>query len=393
MKWLDRIFEKKNSKKQEKIDNLANLYAPVDMKGKQVGLLSKTFVLEQSERIQHSVAELEEARREYDLVTKYLTDIQIIEGISQEEKSKIKDIASNILTMKQSREASMKVQKKISDAQFVHFERMKEEIPTAIIHFKENEDYQNQLKRDLDILDGEKASWFHDKKHLEQELVWIKKMGILLLMMFATIMVVLGIVYLTVGKDLSTVLLVTVTATALGAFALFIRRQNDEHLIKHAVVNYNYAINLQNQVKFKYISVTNAVDYIKEFYHVKNSYDFSFQWEQYLESVKEAERLDKTNDDLSYFNGLLMRQLGSFRLYDRKIWETQAIALIEPKEMVELKHELVLRRQKLRARIETQFMELEHTKNEFVLIMKKNTLYDEELLNITKMLERILEGK
>ena len=393
MKWLDRIFEKKNSKKQEKIDNLANLYAPVDMKGKQVGLLSKTFVLEQSERIQHSVAELEEARREYDLVTKYLTDIQIIEGISQEEKSKIKDIASNILTMKQSREASMKVQKKISDAQFVHFERMKEEIPTAIIHFKENEDYQNQLKRDLDILDGEKASWFHDKKHLEQELVWIKKIGILLLMMFATVMVVLGIVYLTVGKDLSTVLLVTVTATALGAFALFIRRQNDEHLIKHAVVNYNYAINLQNQVKFKYISVTNAVDYIKEFYHVKNSYDFSFQWEQYLESVKEAERLDKTNDDLSYFNGLLMRQLGSFRLYDRKIWETQAIALIEPKEMVELKHELVLRRQKLRARIETQFMELEHTKNEFVLIMKKNTLYDEELLNITKMLERILEGK
>jgi len=393
MKWLERIFEKKNSKKQEKIDTLANLYAPVDMKGKQVGLLSKTFVLEQSERIQHSVAELEEARREYDLVTKYLTDIQIIEGISQEEKLKIKDIASNILTMKQSREVSMKVQKKISDSQFVHFERMKDEIPTAIILFKENEDYQNQLKRDLDILDGEKASWFHDKKHLEQELVWIKKTGILLLMMFATIMVVLGVVYLMVGKDLSTVLLVTVTATALGAFALFIRRQNDEHLIKHAVVNYNYAINLQNKVKFKYISVTNAVDYIKEFYHVKNSYDFSFQWEQYLESIKEAERLDKTNDDLSYFNGLLMRQLGSFRLYDRNIWETQAMALVEPKEMVELKHELVLRRQKLRTRIETQFTELEHTKNEFVLMMKKNTLYDEELLNITKMLERILEGK
>lgn len=393
MKWLDRVFEKKNSKKQEKIDNLANLYAPVERKGKQVGLLSKAFILDQSERIQHSVAELEEARHEYDLVTKYLIDMQIIEGIPQEEKAKIKDIASNILTMKQSRESSMKIQKKIADSQFVHFKRMKKEIPTAINHLKENEDYQNKLKRDMDILDGEKASWFHDKKHLEQELVWIKKMGILLLILFTTIMVVLGLIYVSVGRDLSTILLITVTTTALGAFALFIRRQNDEHLIKQAVVNYNYAINLQNKVKFKYISVTNAVDYAKEFYHVKNSYDFSFQWEQYLEAITEKDKLDKTNDDLSYFYGLLMRQLSVFHLYDRNIWEAQAIALVEPKEMVELKHELVERRQKLRARIETQFTELEHTKNEFTMMMKKNSLYDEELLNITKMLKRILERK
>ena len=159
------------------------------------------------------------------------------------------------------------------------------------------------------------------------------------------------------------------------------------------MVNYNYAINLQNKVKFKYISVTNAVDYAKEFYHVKNSYDFSFQWEQYLEAITEKDKLDKTNDDLSYFYGLLMRQLSVFHLYDRNIWEAQAIALVEPKEMVELKHELVERRQKLRARIETQFTELEHTKNEFTMMMKKNSLYDEELLNITKMLKRILERK
>lgn len=393
MKLLAKLFEKKNRKQQQKIDDIAILYAPDELQGKQVGLLSKTFLSTQCDRIQHSVAELEEARHEYDIVTRYLTDIQTIDGISQEEKVKIKDIASNIITMKQSREASMKIQKKISDAQFVHFERIKEEIPTAMKHLKENEDYQNQLKRDLDILEGEKASWFHDKKHLEQELTWIKKLAILMFIVFAATIGVLGVVYITMEKDLSTILLIAVTTTAIGAFVLFIRRQNDEHLIKQAVVNYNYAIKLQNKVKYRYVSVTNAVEYAKEYYHVKNSYDFSYQWDQYLETIKEQDRLVKTNDDLSYFYDLLMRQLEEYHLYDQNIWETQAIALVEPKEMVEMRHELVIRRQKLRTRIETQFNDLENTKNEFLMMMDKNSLYDDELLKIIKMMERILERK
>ena len=392
MKLLDKFFEKKSRKKQQKIDEIAIHYDPDELKDP-VGLLSKTFLSEQCERIQHSVAELEDARHEYDIVTKYLTDMQIIDEIPQEEKSKIKDIASNILTMKQSREVSMKIQKKISDSQFVHFARIKEEIPTAMKHLKENEDYQNQLKRDLDILEGEKASWLHDKKHLEHELVWIKKLAVIMFVVFAATMGMLIMVYITVKKDLSTILLLAVTVTAIGAFVLFIRRQNDEHLIKQAIVNYNYAIKLQNKVKYRYVSVTNAVDYAKEYYHVKNSYDFSYQWDQYLDAIKEKERLDKTNDDLSYFYGLLMRQLDVFHLYDRNIWETQVIALVEPKEMVELRHELVLRRQKLRLRIETQFQELENTKSEFIMIMEKNSLYDDELLKIIKMMEQILERK
>ena len=47
-----------------------------------------------------------------------------------------------------------------------------------------------------------------------------------------------------------------------------------------------------------------------------------------------------------------MRLLRQYQFYDAQVWVKQALALVDPKEMVEVKHGLITRRQKLRARIE-----------------------------------------
>ena len=174
MSLLKRIFKSKNKRNQEKIDTIAANYAPI-MKDSKSRLFTKDYVANQCEQIGNAVAELEEARSEYEITTKYLNDMQILDDLPAEAKFKIEEIANNILLTQKTKETSVSTTRKISDAQFVDFERMKDDIPSAIRRLKENEDYQSKLKRDMDILEGEKIGWIQEKKHLEQELIWIKK--------------------------------------------------------------------------------------------------------------------------------------------------------------------------------------------------------------------------
>ena len=140
--------------------------------------------------------------------------------------------------------------------------------------------------------------------------------------------------------------------TALVVCGLYLKIQNDGSEIATAERNLNRAILLQNKVKIKYVNIENAVDYTCEKYHVRSAKELEDQWQYYLEAVREREKYQRTNEDLEYFNGRLVRVLSKYRLYDAQVWVTQAVALVDPKEMVEVKHSLIERRQKLRGRIE-----------------------------------------
>ena len=390
MSLLKSIFKSKNRRKQEKMDTIAATYAPI-MKDSKSRLFTKNYVANQCEQIGNAVAELEEARSEYEIATNYLNDMQILDDLPASAKSRIEEIANNILMTQKARESSITSTRKISDAQFVDFERRKEDIPAAIRRLKENEEYQSKLKRDLDILEGEKTGWIQEKKHLEQELLWIKKLAIMLFVFFGAGIVTLFSIQILGGKDLSTGFMIAIAAIGIGGIALLIRKQNDEHLIMQSVTNRNFAITLQNKIKLKYVSITNAVDYVKEHYHVKNAYDFRFQWEQYLEAVKEKERIERNDEDLIFFYNQLRRALAPFELYDSKIWETQVHALIDPKEMVEIRHELLVRRQKIRERIELQYRQLENSRDDFTSVLNQKQGFESEFSRIIEMIDRILK--
>lgn len=390
MSILNKFFSGKKQKKQKKLDLIAASYEPIVGKSHSY---TKEYVASQCEQIGNSVAELEEARSEYDVVTKYLTDMQTIDDLATEERSKLQDVANNILQTQKNRQSSVSSSRKISDAQFIDFERTKDEIPSAIRRLKDNEDYQGKLKRDLDILEGEKAAWIHEKIHLEQELIWIKKLAIALLVLCGAGILSLFFLRFAGGRDNSTGLMIAIAVTGIGSIALLIRKQNDEHLIMQSVTNRNYAISLQNKVKLRYVSITNAVDYAKEHYHVKNAYDFSHQWEQYLEAVKEKERLERNSEDLKFFYGQLHRLLTPLELYDSRIWETQVHALIDPKEMVEIRHNLIVRRQKIRERIEIQYRQLENSRDEITTVICQKQGLEVEFSRIVQMIDQILKQK
>ena len=233
-------------------------------------------------------------------------------------------------------------------------EQLADQIPYIIKRLKENEAYQTTVKRDMQYLEGEREEWRYYKEALEQECRLLRRLLYLLAGGFIAAAILIVVLSQMMRFDVRMPFLLSVAAAGAAGGLLVLRLQNDVADIKRSQANINRATTLLNKISFKYVNVTNAVDYACEKYHVENSYELNYIWDQYLEAVKEREKYERTNDDLEYFNDKLVRQLHAYRLYDARIWIHQAKALMDKKEMVEVKHELLVRRQKLRAGMESQ---------------------------------------
>ena len=330
----------------------------------------KSIATEYCEQIMDAARNLEETKREYKTVTDYLTDIQIIENLPEPEFEKIQETAQNVMNLNEARDAYLNRTKTISDAQFVQMEQLEYEMPEIIKRLQENEAYQNVVKRDMQYLEGEKQEWHYYQESLEQEKKLLHRLLYALIGLFAAAVAAILILGLSMKFDIKMPFVAAALISgALGGMMVW-RYQNDGMELKKAHANINRAIVLMNKVKFKYVNVTNAVDYACEKYHVKNSYELSYIWDQYLEAVKEREKYERTNDDLEYFNDKLVRQLHAYRLYDARIWIHQAKALMDKKEMVEVKHELLVRRQKLRAGMESQADNIRTARKEIENLVK-----------------------
>ena len=94
------------------------------------------------------------------------------------------------------------------------------------------------------------------------------------------------------------------------------------------------------------------LSYNCEKYGVKSAKDFESKWNEYCK-MKEYERRFRENTEKLNFNSeCLTTMLRENDVADSDIWVSQAIAIVDDREMVEIRHELNKGRQKLRERIE-----------------------------------------
>ena len=260
--------------------------------------------------------------------------------------------------------------KKLSDAQFEQMEKLEQEIPGAIKRFSANELYRDTLRKDLKYLDREKSEWELRKEYLKNHITRLRYLLYVTVGISVTAAVIMGILQIVLEADLFYGWMAWIFATAVIVCVIYLRMQGSADETVRAQRSLNRAISLENKVKIKYVNMENAVDYAKEKYHVRSAGEFKEQWEYYLEAVKEREKYQRTNEDLDYFKGRLVRILSQYKLYDAQVWVTQAAALVDKKEMVEVKHGLVNRRQKLRARIEYNLSVIRQQKAETERLLK-----------------------
>ena len=115
--------------------------------------------MEYCEQILTAAKALEETKRDYKVVTDYLTDIQKIEELPEKEFSEIQEVAKHIKDLNQTRDDYLNKSKNISDSQFAQMEQLQEQMPGIIRRLQENESYQTMVKRDMQYLEGEREEW------------------------------------------------------------------------------------------------------------------------------------------------------------------------------------------------------------------------------------------
>lgn len=384
------FFGKKRKKEQEIDKAFAKVYQEIEtIDNWNDPKKLEHYILDSCEQIIALTKEIEGEKTEYRIVTSYLTDIQTIEGLPEEMRQSIREAATNIEQLNAARQAYEKATYQISEEQFMLMEQEEDDIPQTIHRLLDNERYQDKVRRDKNILEAQKNQWEIEREAITGERKILKRASVLLFLLYVTLLILLFVLQFMAKMDLTVGFLVLFFVGALGGAMIYFRSLYLQKQMRQATRNENQAISLLNVVCMKYVNVTKAVEYTKDKFGIHNSTELNYVWEQYTSAVREKEKFLRNNDDLEYFNGRLIRLLQRIDLYDRKIWLTQTKALIDDQEMVEIKHNLVKRRQKIRAHMEENRKIVQSERNEIDRLMTEHEHYVPEIIEIISSVDKL----
>ena len=123
-------------------------------------------------------------------------------------------------------------------------------------------------------------------------------------------------------------------------------------------------------------------------YGTNSAAAFSQLWKKYQVEKEEREKIRQTELDLDYYSSCLVKQLKNYQLFDPVIWVHQAGALLDAKEMVEVRHSLNLRRQNLRKQIDYNESNAAQAKEELMELVKTYPKYAGEILDMVSVYEK-----
>lgn len=385
MGFLKKFFARKEAVVDDQSESQEQFSEEQETDQRRVG----HYVLDHCEQIIDTARELGEEKREYYVVTSYLKDIEFLADLPEEQKAPICDVAEKICQLNQERDQYLNTSKKISDMQYVMLEQMESDIPDTVRRMRENEAYQATIKHDMAYLEGEKMQWTLYRSELMHEKYVLRIASYLVFSAFFLLLILLFVLQVGFSVDVTWGWIALAAVAAGGGFFIFVRYQNAVTGIARAEINANHAIALLNRTKIKFVNITNAVDYACEKYHVKNARELEYLWEQYMEEVRRKERYMRTNDDLGFYNQRLISLLEEYRLYDAKAWVDQPRALLDAGEMSELKHNLLVRRQKLRARIQNSADIVRSERAKIDRLMALHPEYEEEIRAIIQSVDKL----
>ena len=127
------------------------------------------------------------------------------------------------------------------------------------------------------------------------------------------------------------------------------------------------------------MNCTNTLDYMYAKYQVKDARELDYIIRQY-ERMKKDELSYRVNaSDLNLAAEELEVLLKKIHVKDSSVWTKQAEAILNPKEMVEVKHSLNVRRQKLRDQMEANEQLIQLSKEKLREIVKEMPALEEEI--------------
>ena len=318
-------------------------------------------------------------------VTSYLKDIQLIDRAPKEEQEKLLAAAKQIVELTKERKKSQKQEYKFTEAQRRAMDNYEDVVEDDIKKLTEYEEYQMKIKQDLRQLSGEKNLLLADKQDIIHRQGMLKVLGKCLTALLIATFAMLAVLMACFKVNINVAFVVTVFVTFV--FAAIILNEARKNRIDMVITEKkgNRAIFLLNRVKIKYVNNVRTLDYMYHKYQVRNAAELSFVRTQYVRAKREWERQRESSIRIHEANQVVLQELRKLEVKDCDIWLGQVEALVEPKEMVEVRHDLNVRRQKLREQMDYNTGIMEQCLDEIDKIRSKKPEYAVEV-------ERILGG-
>lgn len=399
MGWLKNLFIKPDNKElkenKEQVIPDKNKEHILPVKSSKVSDFNK-YVRENSEIITESHRLIEEAKTEYQAVTSYLTDIQKIDMIPMEQRGELEEAASNIVNLSKEREMIQNRKYDITDTQYRLFERYEMQIPKELAAVKEAESYQESIESDLKRLEQEKQNFLNEKDEIAYKQTFLKGIAVATCVIIVLLFAIFAILTTYTNSNMTLPFLLTVLmgmATALYIFMEARKNANDIQLVR---IKLNKVIMLANKVTIKSVNNRNYLDYIYNKYMVDNYEQFKNCWEQFVKIKDENKKYRSNSQLLEYYYERLINELKRFGVNDAEIWIYQPSAILDSREMVEIRHRLNVRRQKLRERIDTYQKQKEEAAKNIISMIKacpERKDYAIRILDEYKIRQDVLESQ
>ena len=304
------------------------------------------------EKMADATKELENLTYEYEMVTSYLKDMEEIEALPPEESEQLKECARRVAELQDSKADFMERPRRISDEQYQLMERIADEVEEGFEKLTEAEEYQALIKQDLGRLEGEKHAYLYRKNEVMSIIADTRGMAIICVVALGLCILLLLFLQFFLDMDTKAGYLLTALTAAVVITVIYVKHLDARQELRRVENGINKIILLQNKVKIRYVNNTNLLDYLQLKYGVGSAKELMELWNNYRAERAERENLRKAERDLDHNERELLQMLKCYQIKDPAIWLHQTEAILDRKEMVEIRHNLIVRRQSLRRRMD-----------------------------------------
>lgn len=345
------------------------------------------------EKMGDATKELENLTFEYNMVTSYLKDMEEIEALPPEESEQLKECAKRVSLLQDSKSDFMGRPHRITDEKYRMMERIEDQVEEGFQKLTEAEEYQDLIRKDLNRLDGEKHAYLYRKSEVMRLIADTKGMAVICVVALGLCILLLVLLQFFLDMDTQMGYYLAAGAAAIVITIIYIRHVDARRELRRVEAGINKIILLQNKVKIRYVNNTNLLDYLYMKYGVKSAEELTKMWENYKIEKEEREKFRRAELDLDYCQQELLQILKCYQIQDPAIWLHQTEAILDHKEMVEIRHNLIIRRQSLRRRMDyNKEVVAGSSQKEIKELVEKYPQYAKEIMKTVEEYEEKFQG-
>ena len=345
------------------------------------------YIAECLEQIAEGSREIDMLKGEYEKVTSYLKDMEEIEALPDAQRAEVNSVARKLISYESDIEKFRTRKSPLTDEQFAALRRRENEIEGGLASIKENERMAVLIKKDLKRLDGERKAVAFRKSELKDSMENMRGMAVIFTAAAAGLMVILAIMQFALDMNVYIGYFLCIATAAIAITVVCVRYIDANKEYDRASGNMGKLIQLQNTVKIRYVNNRNLLSYLYIKYECKNGQELEQLWSMYKQEYDDRRQFNENTVGLHQAKEDLIRLLARYHVTSPARWIDQLAALLDKREMVELRHGLILRRQALREQIDYNETRARSAKEEITDVAKAYPMYAQEILEMTEKFE------